>query len=160
MKGETIISIFFLFIASYFLYLTLRLPTPPFGVVGPKVWPAILLLGVILSCIGVIYSVKRGKYVTVKKMDRNELIKFIGTILFILLYTALLNILGFFVSTLVLFMIYLRFMGLKLWKSIIAGVFFAFFATIVFPVLLTSFLPRGQGIFYDITSYILSLFGR
>ena len=161
MKGETIISILFLFLAIYFIHLTLQLPNPPWVVVGPHVWPAILLIGVVFSCIGIIYNnVVNKKYVIPEKIGRNELIRLIGTLILVFSYSALLDVLGFFITTLILFPIYLRFMGVKLWKSIITGIFLAVFALLLFQVIIMASLPRGQGIFYYLTSYILSIFGR
>ncbi|MEM2305809.1 MAG: tripartite tricarboxylate transporter TctB family protein [Candidatus Methanomethylicia archaeon] len=161
LKGETIISIFFLILAIYLLHITFQLPIPSWVVVGPHVWPAILLIGMIFSCIGIIYNdMITKKYVTPEKISRNEFIRLIGTLMFMFSYSILLDILGFLLSTLILFPIYLRFMNVKLWKSIMVGILFAIFALLLFQVVIMAYLPRGQGIFYYLTSYILNLFSR
>lgn len=93
-------------------------------------------------------------------MSRNEFIRLIGALMLMLSYLILLDVLGFFLSTLILFSIYLRFMGVKLWKSIMISIFITIFVLLLFQVAIMAYLPRGQGIFYYLTSYILSLFGR
>jgi H+/Cl- antiporter ClcA len=161
MRSETIIPIFFLSLAIYFLYLAFQLPSTPWVTVGPQVWPAILLVGIIFSCVGIIYSnIVKKEYVIPEKIDREGLIRLIGTSVFIFSYIVLIDIIGFIFDTLILSSIYLYFMRVKLWVSVILGILFTIFALLLFPVVLTALLPRGQGIFYDLTSYILSIFGR
>lgn len=161
MSGETIIFLSLIIISSYFLYLAFQLPKLPWLAIGSEVWPSILLSGVLITCtVALIYRALKKNYYIPPKLERDGAVRVIGTLIFISIYALTFEYFGYFVSTLSLFSIYLRFLNVRVVVSVIVSLIFTLLATIMFPVGLLIPLPRGVGIFYDFTSYILSLFGR
>jgi len=161
MCWELIIYIFLILISSYFTYLSLQLPHIAGVSVGPEVWPlALLTLIVIASGAALIYRLLRGGCVSPPKLDRAGVYGVLMTMVFVATYALTFIYLGFFISTLLVFTTYLRLIGVKTTYSLVAGLIFSFLALITFPVLLLIPLPRGYGVFYDLTSYVLSIFGR
>jgi len=161
MYGEIIIFSLLLILSSYLLYEALRLPKLPWVVIGTEVWPSVLLIGIIISCIlAIIYRCIKKNYYRPPKLEKSGLTRVITTIAFIMIYALIFEYVGFFISTLVLIPIYLKFLRVKTLTSLIVGFIFAMLALLMFPVFLLIPLPRGYGVFYSITTYILSLFGR
>ncbi|MEL9996913.1 MAG: tripartite tricarboxylate transporter TctB family protein [Sulfolobales archaeon] len=159
--GEIIVFLSLLISSSYLLYEALKLPKLPFVVIGPEVWPSILLIGIIISCISaVVYRYVRKNYYRPPKLGRDGLIRVLTTIMFIVIYALVFEYIGFFISTLLLIPIYLKFLRVKTLTSLVVGFIFAMLALLLFPVFLLIPLPRGYGVFYDLTTYILGLFGR
>ena len=161
MYGEIIVFLLLLISSSYLLYEALKLPKLPFIVIGPEVWPSTLLIGIIISCISaVVYRYIRKNYYRPPKLEGGGLTRILVTIMFIVVYALVFDYVGFFVSTLVLIPIYLKFLRVKTLTSLVVGFIFAMLALLLFPVFLLIPLPRGYGVFYDLTTYILGLFGR
>lgn len=161
MYGEMIIFSLLLIFSSYFLYEALRLPKLPWVVIGPEVWPSILLIGIIISCISaIIYRYIKKNYYRPPKLGRSGLSRVLTTIVFVVVYALVFEYVGFFISTLVLIPTYLKFLRVKTLTSLLVGFIFAMLALLLFPVFLLIPLPRGYGVFYDLTTYILGLFGR
>jgi len=159
--GEMIIFSLLLIFSSYFLYEALRLPKLPWVVIGPEVWPSILLIGIIISCISaIIYRYIKKNYYRPPKLGRSGLSRVLTTIVFVVVYALVFEYVGFFISTLVLIPTYLKFLRVKTLTSLLVGFIFAMLALLLFPVFLLIPLPRGYGVFYDLTTYILGLFGR
>lgn len=161
MQGEIIIFLSLLIISSYFLYLAFQLPKLPFVAIGPEVWPATLLIGLIITCIIALASrfIKKN-YFKPPKLERRGFFRIITTIIFIVLYAFIFEYLGFFMSTFLMFSTYLRVLNVRIITSVIVGLVFALLSMLIFPVMLLIPLPRGFGVFHDITTYLLSLFGR
>lgn len=161
MSGEVIIFLSLILISSYFLYLAFQLPKIPWLAIGSEVWPSILLSGIIITCIvALIYRAVKKNYYIPPKIKREGVFRVISTVIFILVYALVFEYLGYFITTLALFSIYLRFLKVKAVTSVLVALVFTLLATIMFPVGLLIPLPRGVGVFYDLTSYVLSLFGR
>lgn len=161
MYGEIIIFSLLLIFSSYFLYEALRLPKLPWVVIGPEVWPSILLIGIIISCISaIIYRYIKKNYYRPPRLGRVGLSRVLTTIVFVVVYALVFEYVGFFISTLVLILTYLKFLRVKTLTSLLVGFIFAMLALLLFPVFLLIPLPRGYGVFYDLTTYILGLFGR
>ncbi|GEM_PF-1232072 len=161
MYGEMIIFSLLIIFSSYFLYEALRLPKLPWVVIGPEVWPSILLIGIIISCISaIIYRYIKKNYYRPPKLGRSGLSRVLTTIVFVVVYALVFEYVGFFISTLVLIPTYLKFLRVKTLTSLLVGFIFAMLALLLFPVFLLIPLPRGYGVFYDLTTYILGLFGR
>jgi len=159
--GEMIIFSLLLIFSSYFLYEALRLPKLPWVVIGPEVWPSILLIGIIISCISaIIYRYIKKNYYRPPKLGRSGLSRVLTTIVFVVVYALVFEYVGFFISTLVLIPTYLKFLRVKTLTSLLVGFIFAMLALLLFPAFLLIPLPRGYGVFYDLTTYILGLFGR
>jgi len=159
--GEMIIFSLLIIFSSYFLYEALRLPKLPWVVIGPEVWPSILLIGIIISCISaIIYRYIKKNYYRPPKLGRSGLSRVLTTIVFVVVYALVFEYVGFFISTLVLIPTYLKFLRVKTLTSLLVGFIFAMLALLLFPVFLLIPLPRGYGVFYDLTTYILGLFGR
>jgi len=159
--GEIIIFSLLLIFSSYFLYEALRLPKLPWVVIGPEVWPSILLIGIIISCISaIIYRYIKKNYYRPPRLGRVGLSRVLTTIVFVVVYALVFEYVGFFISTLVLILTYLKFLRVKTLTSLLVGFIFAMLALLLFPVFLLIPLPRGYGVFYDLTTYILGLFGR
>ncbi|MEM0360881.1 MAG: tripartite tricarboxylate transporter TctB family protein [Sulfolobales archaeon] len=161
MKGEIIIFLSLLIISSYFLHLAFQLPKIPWLTIGSEVWPSILLSGIITTCTAaLIYRAVKKNYYVPPKIKREGALRVVGTVIFILVYAFVFEYLGYFITTLVLFSIYLKFLKVRAAISVLVALIFALLATVMFPVGLLIPLPRGVGVFYDFTSYVLSLFGR
>jgi len=159
--GEIIIFSLLLIFSSYFLYEALRLPKLPWVVIGPEAWPSILLIGIIISCISaIIYRYIKKNYYRPPRLGRVGLSRVLTTIVFVVVYALVFEYVGFFISTLVLILTYLKFLRVKTLTSLLVGFIFAMLALLLFPVFLLIPLPRGYGVFYDLTTYILGLFGR
>lgn len=161
MSGEVIIFLLLILISSYFLYLAFQLPKIPWLAIGSEVWPSILLSGIIVTCIvALTYRAVKKNYYTPPKIKRDGVFRVAGTAVFILVYALVFEYLGYFITTLVLFSMYLTFLKVRTTTSVLIALVFTLLATIMFPVGLLIPLPRGVGVFYDFTSYMLSLFGR
>lgn len=161
MYGEIVIFLLLIISSSYFLYEASKLPKLPWVTIGSEVWPSALLIAMITACISaLIYRFLRKNYYKPPKLDKNGLIRVLATILFIIVYAVIFEYVGFLISTLLLFPTYLRFLGVRTAASLLVGLVFTMLALLMFPVAFLIPLPRGYGVFYDITTYVLSLFGR
>lgn len=161
MIGEVIIFLSLLIISSYFLYLAFQLPKVPWLAIGSEVWPSILLSGIIIACIAtLIYRAIKKNYYVPPRIERDGMLRVLGTAIFISVYALTFEYVGYFISTLILFSIYLKILKVRIVTSVLLALFFALLATIIFPVGLLIPLPRGHGVFNEFTSYLLSLFGR
>ncbi len=115
----------------------------------------------LLACTSsIIYRVIKKNYYRPAPLEKGGLSRIIVTAFFIMVYGVTLEYLGFFISTLVLSSTYLRFLKVDVLRSVLVGFIFAMLALLMFPVLLLIPLPRGYGVFHDITTYMLALFGR
>jgi hypothetical protein len=81
------------------------------------------------------------------KLGRGGLIRVLVTIMFIVVYALVFDYVGFFISTLLLISIYLKFLRVKTLTSLVVGFIFAMLALLLFPVFLLIPLPRGYGLF-------------
>ncbi len=161
MIGEIIIFLSLILVSSYFLYLAFQLPKVPWLFIGSEVWPSILLSGIIIACImALVYRIVKKNYYVPPRIERDGMFRVLGTAIFISVYALTFEYLGYFISTLILFSIYLKVLKVKMVTSVFLALFFALLATIMFPVGLLIPLPRGHGPFNEFTSYLLSLFGR
>lgn len=161
MHGEAIILIFLAVLSAYFIHLSLKLPRIAGVFIGPEAWPLVLLVGILVSSTAALaYKLVKRAYYRPPRLERGGLFRVSTTIALIAAYALVFSYLGFFVSTLVLFAVYLKLLGVKTLYSVVAGLLLALMALITFPVLLLIPLPRGYGVFYDVTSYVLGIFGR
>lgn len=161
MSGEVIILSFLIVFSLYFIYLSLQLPRIAGVFIGPEVWPLTILLAILISSIAaLVHRLVSKRYYSPPRLGRKGVLRVSATIALVLAYALAFSYLGFFLSTMLLFILYLKFLGVKTTYSVVAGLIFAFLALTLFPVLLLIPLPRGYGVFHDITSYILSFFGR
>lgn len=152
-RGELIIPLSSL-IASIYLFDLATQFRGPFRMgfqVGPDVIPKILTgIMMFLSVVLIYKVVKRGGVSEFEKM-RNPQNLWI-TLGFIIVYAALLEIVGFVVLTPIWIVGYMYAIGIRRWTWIIgAGVIFSVFLIVVFPKLMLIPLPRGVGLFREIS---------
>jgi len=147
----------------FFIYSSLQLPKTRWTIIGPEVWPMIVLIGIIItSFISLLELVlKRSTGPKSKsKLNKIHMKRIIATIIYIISYAVTFYYIGFLFSTIITTSLYLVYIGLKPWKALITSLVYALFALIVFPFILFIPLPTGFWIFRDITSSILILLGR
>ena len=155
-RGELIVPLSFLVASIYLFYLAMQFHAPfRMGFqVGPDVFPKILTTIMMLLSVVLIYNaVKRGGLIEFEKVvnPRNLWI----TLAFIIAYAFLLEIFGFVVLTPIWIATYMFAIGMRRWTWLLgAAVIFSVFMIVVFPKLMLIPLPRGMGIFREISLLI------
>lgn len=154
MNIQVITNVVFVVFSLFFTMITLNLPNDQAQSMGPKAWPLIVLIGLlILSIIQIIKSYKNNN-VNVKdiKFDYKK-----ATILLCLLlfYFIIIRYLGFIISTIIL----MYSLSLIIYKqrpqiSLIFSVVITLIVSIFFIFIIQLPLPRGVGAFRTI-SYLL-----
>lgn len=150
-------------VSLFFIYSSLQLPKTRWTIVGPEVWPMIVLIGIMVtSFISLLELILKRKTISKSKSKLGKIYikRMVATIIYIVSYAVTFYYTGFLFSTIITTTSYLMYVGLKPWKALITSFIYASFALITFPVLLFIPLPTGFGIFRDITSSILILLGR
>jgi len=155
-RGELIIPLSFLVASIYLFYLAMQFRAPfRMGFqVGPDVFPKILTgIMMVLSVVLIYNAVKRGGLTEFEKVvkPRNLWI----TLAFIITYAFLLEIVGFVVLTPVWIAAYMFAIGMRRWTWLLgATVIFSVFMIVVFAMFMLIPLPRGVGIFREISLFV------
>jgi len=155
-KGDTIVALAILISSFYFLYLTFQLPVPKGGTtldVGPRAFPMILLLGMILlSALVVIQNVRAKKLCEIIETPHPR--NFWIGLIFIFLYAYLLEIVGFVVLTPIATYLFMYAIGVRNKKILIGGTLALWIIlTVTFPMAMDVQLPRGVWIFREISYF-------
>jgi len=159
---ERTISIIMIAFSSFFLVLSFQIENRTGDLIAPGTWPGgLMTIMLILSIILFFRSFSAKSNLNITKTANEEAedlanedeklvypVKFFYLIGALLVYTFLLEYVGFIVDT-ILFIFFLSFIfGIKKW---ISGLLTAILATggavILFPILLNTPFPRGVGIF-------------
>ena len=160
--GEVAVGGFIMTVCAVFLWnlFTVASNAPTYDPIGPVLWPAILGVGiVILQAVNILLALRKGgKNKPAERLDlslgrllRGKL--FLAFACFAV-YILLLDQIGFVLSTPLFIFSYMTLLGHKSWKVRIAtmvianGVLF-----LVFSWLLQVPLPRGYGIFREISMF-------
>ena len=152
-RGELIIPLSFLAVSIYLFYLATQFPTPIrfMHQVGPDIFPKILLGTMMVLSVKLTYdALKRGSLTEFEKVvnPRNLWVTFA----FILAYVFLLETVGFVVLTPIWIAAYMASIGVRRWTWLLGGtVIFSAFLILVFPALMHILLPRGVGLFREIS---------
>ena len=152
-RGELIIPLSFLIASIYLFYLAMQFRAPfKMGFqVGPDVFPKILTgIMMVLSMVLIYNAVKRGGLAEFEKVvkPRNLWI----TLAFIIAYAFLLETVGFVVLTPIWIAGYMFAIGMRRWTWLLgAAVILSAFMILVFPKMMLIPLPRGVGIFREIS---------
>lgn len=139
--------------------------------VGPIMWPRMVLGGMFL-CSAILFvidllRIRRGVSLEVKKDDGESAStddiatdktmhpsRGLYTIIFLVAYLLLMPYVGFMVSTLALMFAYLLSLRIRAGQSaLIAGISTAVI-TFLFPYVLSVPLPKGVGVFFELTKHI------
>jgi|Deesub1362B_J571_1020462.scaffolds.fasta_scaffold00262_8 putative tricarboxylic transport membrane protein len=155
-RGDTIVALAILISSFYFLYLTFQLPIPKQGStldVGPRAFPMILLMGmIVLSAVIIVQNIKAKRIceLTETPHPRNF---WIG-VAFLFLYAYLLDIVGFVVLTPIATYLFMYAIGVRSKKILIGGTLILWLVlTVTFPMLMEVQLPRGVWIFREISYF-------
>lgn len=152
-RGELIIPLSFLVASIYLFYLAMQFRAPfRMGFqVGPDVFPKILTgIMMVLSVVLIYNAVKRGGLTEFEKVvnPRNLWI----TLAFIIAYAFLLETVGFVVLTPIWVAAYMFAIGMRRWTWLLgATLILSVFLIAVFAMFMLIPLPRGVGIFREIS---------
>ena len=155
-RGELIIPLSFLAASAYLFYLAAQFHAPfRMGFqVGPDVFPKILTGIMMVLSVVLIYSAVRKSGLTESEKVVNPGNLWI-TLAFIIAYAFLLEVVGFVVLTPIWVATYMFAIGMRRWTWLLgATVIFSLFMIVVFPKLMLIPLPRGMGIFREISLLI------
>lgn len=152
-RGELIIPLSFLIASIYLFYLAMQFHAPfRMGFqVGPDIFPKILTTIMMFLSVVLIYNaVKRGGLTEFEKVVNPQNLWI--TLAFIIAYAFLLEIVGFVVLTPIWIAAYMFAIGMRRWAWLIGtAVIFSVFLIVVFPKLMLIQLPRGVGLFREIS---------
>lgn len=165
MTVERVISIGFILFGAFFFVLSLTLESRPNVVINPGTWPAFLTaMIVILGAVLLIRTFKKPKetvsddeQVVEELLEEEEIVyprNFFYLIGLFVIYIALLNYLGFIITTVFILIGLTMLFGMQSWwhriiTSIVSTACFVF----IFPILLQTPFPRGVGIFRTISLF-------
>ncbi|MEM1524639.1 MAG: tripartite tricarboxylate transporter TctB family protein [Nitrososphaerales archaeon] len=146
-KGELIISLSFFIFSIYFFYLSTQITGPVTMEIGPEVFPEFLLGTIMLLSILLIYNSIKKEIKSRLRITKNV----IFSILFLLSYIYLLEIMGLIPLTPIALATYMYAIGIKNWKWLLfATIGISLVLIILFPILMLVPIPRGIGIFREI----------
>lgn len=156
---ERVLSLGFILFGVFFFIMSLSLESRPNVVINPGSWPAFLTaMTILLGSVLLLRTFKKQQIdVSEENKEVEELLEeeklvypqnFYYLLILFIIYTALINYLGFIVTTiLVLVWLYALF-GMRSWSHrIITAVVSTAAFIVIFPMLLSTPFPRGVGIF-------------
>lgn len=120
-----------------------RDPGVLYDLLGPGLYVVVIGLGLVVT--GTVHlSINYGKVLRTEEAvgDGEMRMRLIGTVLVCVLYTALINIVGYLVSTIVFFLLEFRIVGVDSWKvnavltivvSVVSYIIFIQYGNIAFP---------------------------
>ncbi|WP_404455066.1 tripartite tricarboxylate transporter TctB family protein [Oceanobacillus kapialis] len=161
-RSNYFLSIFTILFSVFFLYMTSRIPqSSSTYIIGPKTWPIILLT--LMLVLGIIMFIKT--YFQAKKdvedvvSEEKEPVKKVFNVhasiivaVIVGIYLFLLNTLGFILSSLLFIFVVSLLLGIKRkTHSILLSVIGTAALVYLFCILLGIPLPRGIGIFRDLS---------
>jgi len=157
MRGELLVPLSFLLASAYFFYLAFEF-RGAFVMMrqgaGPDLFPKIYTAVIMAFSLWLIYRAVKGKATLESEKTLHPQNLWI-TVAFMLVYAFLLEIVGFIALTPIWVATYLMAIGMRRWRWLIgATVVFSTFMIVVFPKLMLVPLPRGIGIFREI-SYLI-----
>jgi len=156
-RGELLVPLSFLAASAYFFYLAFEF-RGAFVMIrqgaGPDLFPKIFTAFIMVFSLRLIYNaVKKGSLSEFERSANPQNLWI--TIAFMLVYAFLLEIVGFIVLTPIWVAAYMLAIGMRRWRWLIgATVIFSAFMIAVFPKLMLIQLPRGIGIFREISLLI------
>lgn len=156
-RGELLVPLSFLLTSAYFFYLAFEF-RGAFVMIrqgaGPDLFPKIYTVVIMAFSLWLIYNaVKKGGLSEFERSANPQNLWI--TIAFMLVYAFLLEIVGFIVLTPIWVATYMLAIGMRRWKWLIgATVIFSAFMIVVFSKLMLIPLPKGIGIFREI-SYLI-----
>lgn len=157
------VALLIFFIYCYF-YIGATAPEPIPGQMDGAQWPRILIVLLVILLCANIYKILKNRpkgenfkiALDIKGILTSKL--FIGSML-VLVYSYALDYIGFIFGTIVFFIAYSSLLGeRKISKLLIVSVVCTAVLYIIFDVGLDIFLPRGKGVFRNITLMIESIF--
>jgi len=153
-RGELLIPLSLLLVSAYFFYLAFDF-SGAFVMrkqgVGPDFFPKIYTVVIMAFSLWLIYRAVKGKATLESEKTLNPQNLWI-TVAFMLAYAFLLEKVGFVLLTPIWIATYLLAIGMRRWKWLIgATIIFSAFMIVVFPKLMLIPLPRGVGIFREIS---------
>lgn len=155
-RGDTLVALAILISSIYLLYLTFQLPLPKQGStsdVGPRAFPMILLIGMIVMSSAIIVKNMRANKICEVTESQHPRNFWIGVV-FLFAYAYLLEIVGFVVLTPIATYLFMYAIGVRSKKILIGGTLILWLVlTITFPVLMDVQLPRGVWIFREISYF-------
>ncbi|KXL53449.1 tripartite tricarboxylate transporter TctB family protein [Anaerotignum neopropionicum] len=151
-KGNIVFSLICIVLGLYIIIVTMGYPKAAVygtGVPGPGMWPGIIAgCLVVVSMVLLIKSIRMPKEVAEKVSERmNGSKRVLITMIGLVAYVALLNILGFIISTVVMLFAFIQWFSRgKIWESMLISVVTTLFIYCVFRFLLN--VPVNFGLFY------------
>lgn len=165
--AERILAIGIVVFAAFFFVMALTFESRSSVEIDPMAWPIFLtVMMMILGIILIVRSFRKQKAVVEKKTSgeeetveellaedefvypRNLIYLFITLVI----YVSLLDYLGFIFSTILVLIIATALFGMKKWSGrIVTSVLATTGFILLFPILLQSPFPRGQGVFRTIS---------
>lgn len=155
--GGIIFNFILLVVFSIFLVMSLGIEdlreVDPLGAAGfPTFILALLVLLLLISLVNTIREYVKERGSTGDKLTKKQIFMVVGLVVLIALFTLLLNVIGFFFSVLLLTPAVLLVLGeRKKLVIILLTIFIPIIFTILFGVVLSIPLPRGVGIFLEIS---------
>lgn len=118
---------------------------------GPDLFPKIYTIFLMVFCLWLIFNaIKKGSLSEYERAVKPQNLWI--TIAFMLIYAILLEIVGFIVLTPIWVAAYMLVIGMRRWKWLVGStIIFSAFMIVVFPRLMLIPLPRGIGIFREIS---------
>lgn len=140
------ISIVIFLFALLYLFLSYQLPNFEYALIDSDTLPKGLgFLLIVLSIILFIQNKEQSEAEKIKRQIKKEdLILLIATIVSLLAYVTLFEILGFVVTTILFLVITMRMYGYSNWKiSMVVSITFTFVLYFSFNYILKIYLPQG-----------------
>lgn len=153
------LAVFFIYC---FFFVGSTVPAAAPDTLGGAEWSKILLVLLIISLLANAYKIARSSggnisfkfNFNIKKIITGKM--FVGSVI-MLAYAAVLDTVGFLVSSLILFLLYSRLLGEKRIKMLLlSSVGCVVLLYLIFDVVLGIMLPRGTGIFRTFALFIES----
>jgi putative tricarboxylic transport membrane protein len=153
-RGELLIPLSFLIASIYFFYLAFEFRGAFVMIrqgVGPDFFPKVFTALMMFLSLWLIYNVVKRSGVSEFEKVANPRNLWV-TLAFMIAYAFLLEIVGFVVLTPVWIAAYMASIGIRRWTWLLgATIVFSVFLILVFPTLMLIPLPRGVGIFREIS---------
>ncbi len=156
--GPVIIGSFLFFFSGYLIYLARKLPSVnPYGMANAAFWPTIMLtILMLLSLILVGSSIRKGRQAQGEAegepKEKINLKRWSSILAVLLLWPLAMQMIGFLLSTLLLFGVMVYLFGEKRWAALIIV---PLSITVLMYLLFIQFLfipfPRGAGVFGELS---------
>lgn len=116
---------------------------------GPEFFPQVLALMLFLASASLIIQAFRGNALkTLEKIDKQGFVRATITLIIAIAYVFLMNVLGFYLSTIIFLFVVMTFLGQKkLWIRVLVTLAVATAVYSLFHYLLK--IPLPEGIFYE-----------